>query len=153
MNTNNSNQTVVSDVSLNTEEKMSKKYKICVKEMGDCVSVWFPNKTIHEMRMEEDNPHLSFLETMLDINTHIGTQWYDEMKKGWVLTRFFRTEEINGITYGITYDMKLKIISDKIVCKNLYTMYLNEEETKKEIEFSQTHDKFWKTIPNDGLVQ
>jgi hypothetical protein len=130
---------------------MSKKNKICVKEMGDCVSVWCPNKTIHEMRMEEDNPHLSFLEKCLDINNYIGIPEYDEMKKMWVESRFFRTEKIGGKTYGITYDMKLKIISDKIVCKNLYTMYLNEEETKEEIEFSQTHVKVLKTIPNEKL--
>jgi predicted esterase YcpF (UPF0227 family) len=144
---------VVSSVSVNTKEKMSKKNKICVKELGKYVSVWCPHKTIHEMRMEKDNPHLSFLEKCLDINNYIGIPEYDEMKKRWVETRLFTTDEIDGITYGITYDMKLKIINNNLVCKDLFTMYLNEEETKEEIEFTQTHVNVLKTIPNDRLVE
>jgi hypothetical protein len=134
------------------EKKMSKNYKIFVKNFGKYTTVWCPNKTIQEMRMEKDNPHLSYLEMVLDINNHIGTPGYDEMKKRWVVTRFFRTDEIDGVTYGITYDMKLKIINNKLICKNLFTMYLDEEETKEEIEFSETKVKVWKTIPNKKQV-
>ena len=123
--------------------------RICVKDMGNGLStVWCPEKTIHQMRMEEDNPHLSFLEKMFDVNNFLGTPSYDKLKRNWVDSRFFRTEEINGFTYGVTYDMKLRIIKNKVICKNLYTMYLDEKETQDEIVFSKTKVKVLKTISN-----
>ena len=132
---------------------MSRKNKIFVKDMGNGLStLWNPYKTIHQMRMEDDNPHLSFLENILNINNYIGTPGHNEMLKKWVNQRCFTTKKTDdGKEYGIIYDMKVKIINNKVICKNLFTMYLNEEETKDEIEFSQTQVKVSKQIPVKDL--
>jgi len=117
---------------------------ICIKKIGNSTCLWNPNKQLHEMRLDEDNPHVEFLDGILGcVYEQKDHPLYGDLKRGWVESRFYRELE-GGIP--VTYDLKMKIKKNKVLIKDLYTMYLTEEEKKEELDFQKKHVTIFKRL-------